>query len=169
MLGVYENFPADIHKTINFETSISETSLQKALIDAFYVLNNKTLTFEEVAYPSLSQCIVGFEFGIAEENDFNFLDTHERDRIIAAIQKKPFSSLDFVCIFRYYKMQNEKKRPLKFDHYMLRFRFAKKAAQMQILHEKGPMHISLKDLPFFMTRILNGEFSKKVIRVIREF
>jgi hypothetical protein len=169
MLGVYSEFPIHVHKTVNFETSISETKLQKALIEAVFKLNNQTLTLQEVAFPSLPNCTVGFEFGIAENNDFNFLDQHEKSRLLTAIEKRPFSSLDFLCIIRYHKTQDEKRRPLKFDHYMFRFRFEKKAAQIQIFHEKGPMHISQKDLPPFLTRIINGESPKKILKTIREF
>ena len=169
MLGVYNTFPIHVHKIVNFETAISETKLQKAIAEAFFRLNSQTLTLQEVAFPSLPNCTVGFEFGIAENNDFNFLDQHERGRLFAAIERRPFPSLDFLCIIRYYKTQDEKRRPLKFDHYMFRFRFEKKAAQIQIFHEKGPMHISQKDLPLFITRIINGKSPKKMIEITREF
>lgn len=168
MLGVYDDFPTGVHKIVDFETNISETRLQKALAEAFYKLNGSALTLEEVAYPSLPHCAVGFEFGVAEDKDFNYLDVHEKDKLLSAVQKKPFSSLDFLCIICYYKTEGEKKQPLKFDHYMLRFRFAQKAAQMRIFHEKGPMHVSQKDLPHFITKIVNDEFPKKVLK-IRDF
>lgn len=168
MLGVYSDFPTDIHKIVNFETSISETRLQKTLVEVFYRLNSEESALKEIAYPSLPQCMIGFEFGIAEGKDFNYLDTHEKDRLLAATQKKPLPSMDFLCITRYYRVQGQKRRPLKFDHYMLRFRFAKKALQMQVFHEKGPMHLSTKDLPLFITKIVNSEFPKRVIKIIRE-
>jgi hypothetical protein len=168
MLGVYSDFPTDVQKIVNFETSISETRLQKTLVEVFYRLNSEESALKEIAYPSLPECMIGFEFGIAEGKDFNYLDTHEKDRLLAATQKKPFPSLDFLCITRYYSVQNQRKRPLKFDHYMLRFRFAKKALQMQVFHEKGPMHLSTKDLPLFITKIVNSEFPKRVIKIIRE-
>lgn len=168
MLGVYSDFPTDVQKIVSFETSISETRLQKTLVEVFYRLNSEESALKEIAYPSLPECMIGFEFGIAEGKDFNYLDTHEKDRLLSVIQKRPFPSLDFLCIARYYRFQNQKKRPLKFDHYMLRFTFAKKALQMQVFHEKGPMHLSTKDLPLFITKIVNSEFPKRVIKIIRE-
>jgi hypothetical protein len=50
---------------------------------------------------------------------------------------------------------------------MLRFLFSKKLAQMQIFHEKGLMHVSPKDLPQFITSIINAEFAKKALKVLR--
>jgi hypothetical protein len=147
MLGVYSDFPTDVQKIVNFETSISETKLQKTLVEVFYRLNSEESALKEIAYPSLPECMIGFEFGIAEGKDFNYLDTHEKDRLLAATQKKPFPSLDFLCITRYYRFQDQKKRPLKFDHYMLRFRFAKKALQMQVFHEKGRCTFQQKTYP----------------------
>jgi hypothetical protein len=49
---------------------------------------------------------------------------------------------------------------------MLRFNFIQRAVQMQVFHEKGPMHVSHKDIPQFVAKIINDEFSKKVLKTI---
>jgi hypothetical protein len=167
MLGVYNNFPKTVHKIVVFAASTSEKRLQRALIEVFHRLNNGTLRLEEVATPSVPQCTVIFEFGIGEEGDFSYLDSQERDRLLKMIEKKLFQLMDFLCVIRYYKMQNGKKTPLKFDYYMLRFVFSKKSLEMQIFHEKGLMYVSPKDLPSFLARRINAELSKKALKAIR--
>jgi hypothetical protein len=101
---------------------------------------------------------------VAENTDFNYLDSQEEDRLFKAIGKKPFSTLDFLCIIRYQKAKAGKKTPLKSDHYVLRFQFEPKMLQMQVFHEKGLMYVSQKDLPEFATDRVNAEFTKKVLK-----
>jgi hypothetical protein len=165
MLGVYNNYPKAVHNIADFALSISNKRLQTALVQTFYKLNNETLTLEEVATPSIPRCAVTFEFGVAEDTDFSYLDIEERDRLLKTIKKKPLPLIDFLCIIRYCKMQTEKKTTLKSDCYMLRFQFDKEATQMQIFHEKGLMYVSPKDLPEFTIRRINSEFPKKALKL----
>jgi len=164
MLGVYSNFPKAIHNIVDFSSSVSNKRLQTALVEAFFKLNNETLTLEDVVAHSIPQYTATFEFGVAENTDFNYLDNQEKDRLFKAMGKKPFSTLDFLCIVRYQKAKPERKAPLKSDHYILRFRFEPKMLQMQIFHEKGLMYVSQKDLPEFTTNRINAEFTKKVLK-----
>jgi hypothetical protein len=164
MLGFYNNFPRGVHKIVRFVTSISEKTLQKALVETFHKLNSGTFSLEEVATPSVPQCMVIFEFGVAEGDDFNYLDEEERSRLLKVIGKKPFSTMDFLCAIRYYKLRNETRTPLKFDYYMLRFSFNKKTAQMRVFHEKGLMYVSHKDLPYFIADKINAQFCRRVLR-----
>jgi len=164
MLGYYESFPENIHKIARFATSISNKTLQQALIRTFHKINNETLSLEDVADPSVPQCTVIFEFGIAEVKDFNYLDDEEKSKALKAIQKKPFQIMDFFCGIRYYKTQNDKKIPLKFDYYMLRFTFNKNSMQIQVYHERGPRYMSPEDLADFVTDKINGAFSKRILK-----
>jgi hypothetical protein len=117
-----------------------------------------------VTTPSTPECHVTFEFGIAEDNDFNYLNTEEKDKLLKTIQKKPFSTLDYFCIVRYYKVKMEKKTTLKSDYYMLRFLFEKELVQVQIFHEKGLMYTTPKDLPEFLAGRINAESTKKLLK-----
>jgi hypothetical protein len=164
MLGFYENFPRNPHRITHFNTSISNKGLQQALTQIFHQLGNETLTIEDVANPSLPQCIVIFEFGIAEANNFNYLNNEEKNRVLKVIQEKPFQSMDFLCSIRYYKTQNEKKTPLKFDYYMLRFTFNKNMVEMEVFHERGPMHLSPEEITSFIVNKINEKFSKKILK-----
>jgi len=166
MLGYYDNFPENIHKIASFSTSTSKKRLQQALIQVLCKINSETFTLEDVAHPSIPQCKVIFEFGIAEANSFNYLDSEEKSRVTKNIRKKPFQIMDFLCAMRYYKIQNEKKTPLKFDYYMLRFTFNKKLAEIQVFHERGPRHITPEDAVNFVANKINEAFSKKVLKTL---
>lgn len=165
MLGVYSNFPRVVHRTARFSMPASNKRLQCALVEAFFRLNNTTLPLEEVATPSIPECEVGFEFGVAEDNDFNYLDNEEKDKLLTVIEKKPFRAIDFLCILRYRKLKTEKKMSLKSDRYMLRLRFGKGLTQIKVFHEKGLMYTSPKDWPEFVVKRISAEFSSKTAKI----
>jgi hypothetical protein len=127
-------------------------------------VNGKDLKLEDVADPSVPQCTAIFEFGIAEANSFTYLDATEVDKVLKTINKKPLQVVDVYCAVRYYKWQNGKKAPLKFDYYMVRFLFNKKLLEILVFHERGPRYIAPNDIVNFMTNKINEEFSKKVIK-----
>jgi hypothetical protein len=167
MLGAYENFPKNIHKTAHFTTPTSTKRLQQTLIQTLKETNTKTYNLENITTPSITQCQVIFEFGIAETNNFNYLDENETNRTIKTIQKKPFQITDFFCAIRYYKTQNQKKTPLKFDYYMIRFIFNKNSIETQIFHERGPRYISPEDITNFILNRINQTSSKKVLTLLK--
>jgi hypothetical protein len=167
MLGTYENFPKNIHKTAHFNVSSSNRSLQQTLIQTFRKANSETFNLENIADPSVPQCTAIFEFGIAEANNFNYLDDDETNKAIKIIQKKPFQLTDFFCAIRYYKMQKEKKTPLKFDYYMIRFIFNKDLMNMQIFHERGPRYVSPEDIENFILNRINEASSRKILTMFK--
>lgn len=128
--------------------------------------NGKNLKLENVADPSILQCTVIFEFGIAEADSFTYLDEAETDKILKAISKSPFKVIDVYCAVRYYKWKNERKAPLKFDYYMIRFLFGKKILEILVFHERGPRYMTPTDIIDFIVNGINGEFSKKVLRAL---
>jgi len=166
MLGFYENFPKNVHNTAHFKASASKKRLQRTLTQTLCKLNNETFSLEDVTHPSVPQCIVNFEFGIAEDNNFNYLDEKETYKVLKVMNKKPFQIMDFFCAIRYYKTQNKKKAPLKFDHYMLRFKFDKKSAEIQVFHERGPRHLSPEEIANFVVKKINETFSKKILKAL---
>ncbi|MEM3705171.1 MAG: hypothetical protein QXX59_04505 [Candidatus Bathyarchaeia archaeon] len=122
------------------------------------------MRLEDVADPSILQCTVIFEFGIAETNNFTYLDDAETNKAFEAINKSPFKVIDVYCAVRYYKLQNKRKTPLKFDYYMIRFLFDKKILEMLVFHERGPRYMAPSDIINFIANEINGEFSKKVLK-----
>jgi hypothetical protein len=167
MLGLYENFPKTVHKTAFFAALISNKRLQQALIQMLQKTNNENFNLEEIANPSVPQCTVILEFGIAEANNFNYLDNEEANKMLKVIQKKPFQVMDFFCALRYYKMQNGKKTPLRFDYYMMRFIFNKDSMEIQIFHERGPRYVSPEDIANFVFNEIGETFSKKILKAVK--
>lgn len=166
MLGFYENFPQNIHKKTSFTTSISNKRLQQTIIQVFYEMNGKTFNMEEVAVPSIPQCTVIFEFGIAEADAFGYLDGEETDKALRAINKNPLQIMDFFCAIRYYKKQNEKKTPLRFDYYMIRFTFNKKIMETHVFHERGPRHISPEDIANLIFNKINETLQRRILKIL---
>ena len=167
MFGEYENFPKSIHKAAYFATALSSKRLQQTLIQALKEANTKTFNIEDIAAPSEHQIQVIFEFGIAETNNFNYLDEDEANRTIKIIQKKPLQLADFFCAIRYYKTQNEKKTALKFDYYMIRFIFNKNIVETQVFHERGPRYMLPEDIINFVLKTINETASRKVLTLIK--
>ena len=136
------------------------------MIQTLQKINKKKFISEDVAIPSLFQCTVIFEFGIAEANSFNYLDEEETNKVLKAIRRKPLQIMDFFCAVRYYKIQNEKKTSLKFDYYMMRFIFNKDLMEIQVFHEKGPRYVSPEDITKFVADRINKASTKKVLEAL---
>jgi len=164
MLGFYTNFPQNVQKIAAFSTSISNKRLQTALVETAQKLNNASLQSGEISAPSLHNCTTVFEFGIAEDDAFSFLDNQERDKLVKAVNKKTFQVMDFLCAIRYYKTEEEKKVPLRFDYYMLRFMFGKNMLGLHVFHERGPMRVVPEELVEFIINKINDAFSRKVLK-----
>ena len=164
MLGRYENFPATIHKKAFFTTLLSTKTLQQKLVRILHSINGKTYNLEDVAAPSVPDCNVIFECGIAESTNFNYIDKEETSKVLKTLRKKPFQTMDFFLAVRYYKAQNEKKTPLRFDYYMVRFIFNINAVEVQVSHERGPRYMSPQDIVDFLAHIVNEASSKKVLK-----
>jgi hypothetical protein len=166
MLGFYESFPKNVHTMAYFRNAASKKRLQRALTQTLHKLNNETFSLEDVTGPSVPQCTVILEFGIADEVNFNYLDEKETNKAFKVINKKPFKIMDFFCAIRYYKTQNKKKTPLKFDYYMLRFTFNKKSTEIQVFHERGPRHVSPEEIVNFVVNKINEKFSRKILKAV---
>jgi len=118
---------------------------------------------EDITTPS-SICETIFEFGIAQNGGFNYLDEEEKNKTLAIIKKSPLHIMDFLCAIRYYRMEEQERRPLKFDYYMLRFIFDRNAIEIRIFHERGPMRISPEEIADFIASKTNQAFSKRILK-----
>ena len=166
MLGFYENFPANVHRIENFTSLLSNRKLQQRLIQVLHEINRKTFSFEEVAYPTVPECTIIFEAGLAEAKSFNYIDEEETKRVLTALRKATFQTMDFFCAVRYYKGTGEKKAPLKFDYYMMRTVFGKNSMEIQVFHERGPRYISPEDIVTFLVNMLNEMSARKILKKI---
>lgn len=164
MLGFYANFPKNIHRAETFSASISRKRLQQAVVETLHRLNSETLSLEEVASPSIPGCNIIFEVGVAEGNDFNYLNSEERERLLGALKKKPFQVMDLLCVARYNRVQDERKTRMRFDYYMLRLVFGENLTEIRVFHERGLMHTSPDDLIKLVVNRVNAAFSRRVLR-----
>lgn len=163
-LGFYENFPSNIHMIESFNSTLSSKQLQQRLIQAFYEINRKEFSFEEVANPTIPECKVIFDFGLADAESFNYMDEEEVKKALNLLAKEHLHTMDFFCAIRYYKGNAEKKTALKFDYYLLRTVYSRNAFEIQVFHERGPRYISPEDLALFIFNKINEASNRKILK-----
>lgn len=166
MLGFYENFPITVQKVIHFTTAASTKTLQKTIVQCLQKLNSEKLSLKEITRLSTPQCLVIFEFGIADGETFNYLDLEETQKVLEKIRKTPLQILDFFCAIRYYKEQSGKRTPLKFDYYMLRLAFDEDLMEVLIFHERGPRHTPPEDIVNLIVERVNRHYQRKVLKTV---
>jgi hypothetical protein len=164
MLGKYENFPFNIHFLETFTSTLNCKQFQQKLIQTLKELNRKPFRFEEISIPTIPDSEVIFEFGIAENEGFNFLDEQETNRVLNSLKPQQTASLDFFCAIRYYKISAQKKTALKFDYYMFKSSFAAKNVEFQVFHKQGPRYISPEELVTIITDNINRTSTKRVLK-----
>jgi len=162
LLGNYKNFPENIHGITFFEYQESTKIVQQTILFALYKLNHETYNLGTVT-PYLKQNHeVGFEFGVAEDFDFNFLDNKELERCVRSVTENELETLDFFCVVRYHKIMKDNNRtPLKFDYHLLRFIFQRSGLELRIRHERGPQRVPIDDITEFIAKQINRELSQK--------
>jgi hypothetical protein len=159
-LGLYENFPPNIHHVDRFNYTLSNRQLQSKLVATLRQVNSREYSFEEVTNPTVPNGRLIFEFGLAESGDFNYIDDDEVKKTQSVLSKERLRSMDFFCSIRYYKESGEKRSALKFDYYMLRALFSKDVLEVQVFHERGPRYISPQELVDFLFMRLNADVAK---------
>ena len=166
MLGHYEHFPNAIHGSSRFITSTSTKVIQETLMKTLFTINDETFKLEDITYPTVPNCTVIFEFGIAEGNGFNYLTAEETNKSLKTLRKTPLRMLDFLCDIRYYRNPEKRKTALRFDYYMLRFIFDPQQMDVQISHEKGPRRVAPDDVINFIAERVNNTSSKKILKIL---
>jgi len=164
MLGLYNNFPLNIHRIDTFSTHFSSKRLQQRMLQVLCEVNRGNFSFEDVACPTVPDCTIIFEVGLAEAESFNYIDEEETKKVLSALRKAPLQTMDFFCAVRYYKGRGEKKKPLKFDYYMMRALFGKSAVEIRVFHERGPRYISPEDLVSFLVTKVNETSARQILK-----
>ncbi len=165
MLGRYENFPEIIHGVARFTCESPIRRVQQTILAALHNLNHEVCGLSAIAPHLPQKCEVGFELGVAEDFDFNFLDKKELDRFQRSMVEKELSTLDFFFVVRYHVVNDRRKRvPLKFDYHMLRFMFQESSMELRICHERGTQRVPLEDLITFVTKRINEELSWRQLK-----
>jgi hypothetical protein len=163
-LGFYENFPSTIHIVESFNSTLSSKQLQQRLIQVFCEVNRKEFSFEEIAVPTIPACRLMLDFGLADAENFNYIDEEETGKALNLLAKENLHTIDFFCAARYYKGNTEKKTALKFDYYLLRTVYNRDVFEIQVFHQKGPRYISPEDLTQFIFEKINEASNRKILK-----
>ncbi len=167
MIGVFDGFPARAHANADYAFSVSTKRLQQAVTNALCKLNTQTCAITDVGGPSIPDCSVAFEIGIADKWDFSYLDAEEKERMLKWIGTAPLEVMDFLCVLKYCRLlENGAKKSLKSDHYMLRLRFESNLLGLQIFHERGVRHVLPEEFATFVHRRISEAFPKRVLRKV---
>ena len=148
----------------SFTSTLPSEQLQQRLIKAFYEINRKEFSFEETAYPTIPECKIIFEFGLADAESFNYIDEEEVKKALSLLEKEHLDTMDFFCAIRYYKGKAEKKRALKFDYYLIRTLYSRDIFEIQVYHKKGLRYLSPEDLTLFIFNKINETSKRKVLK-----
>lgn len=133
------------------------------MIQAICEVNKKEFSFEEAANPTIPDCKIIFEFGLADAEVFSFVDEEEAEKALDALAEEPMRTMDFFCVVRYYKGKEEKSKALKFDYYLLRTVYSRRLVEMQVFHKKGLRYISPEDLTLFLATKVNEASKRKIL------
>jgi hypothetical protein len=159
MEGIYEGFPDVHHGVAVFSCEAGCGALQQALIQLFHRIN---VGGEPVEAPILSSQGISLilEIGVADGLAFNFIDDEELGRWVSLLRERRLDTLDFILIARYYISREGRRRPLRFDYYILRFIFRPGALEIRVHHEKGTRRLPIEDL----LRLLGEKISLELTR-----
>jgi len=167
LLGRYENFPQVVHGIARFTFPASTQQLQKAILEVAHQLNHEVYSVKDFTPFLTSNCRVSFEFGIAEDMTFSYLDKEELERFRRQIETKPLRIIDIFSVIRYRIINTKGKRTrLKFDYNMLRFTFSRKTMEMLVSHERGNQRISLEDFITFLTNKINEKLKRETQKAL---
>jgi len=150
----------------SFYSALPSEQLQRRLIRAFYEVNRKEFSFEEAAYPTIPECRIIFEFGLADAESFNYIDEEEVKKALSLLEKERLDMMDFFCAIRYYKGKAEEKRALKFDYYLIRTVYNRDIFEIQVHHKKGLGYLSPEDLTSFISNKINETSNRKILKKI---
>ena len=147
----------------SFKSTVPSAQLQRRLIQAFYEVNGKEFSFEEAANPTIPECRIIFEFGLADGESFNYIDEEEVKKALDLLAKERLDTIDFFLAIRYYKGEAKKKRALKFDYYLIRTGYNRDDFEIQVYHKKGLRYLSPEDLTLFIFNRINEASKRKIL------
>jgi hypothetical protein len=153
LFGLYEDFPDVHHGVAHFQCAAPTQDLQRMLLQFLRRLNEKREN------PSLAEFTkhkvrVEFDVGVADGSSFDYLDKANLERCLSEVSKSALPVLDLFVVVRYYVPDGAKRKPLKFDYYLVRTLFREKEFEMLVHHEKGPRHLAVEELvELFFNRI----------------
>ena len=104
MFGRFEGFPNNIHLIEFFSSKLSHKRLQLRLIEILQELNKQEYSFDQISIPTVPGCKIIFDIGIAESEDFNYIDLDEEKKLTEATKRRYLDEIDLYFAIRYYKI-----------------------------------------------------------------
>jgi hypothetical protein len=164
-LGQYENFPETVHAADQFaHENTAVTALQRIIIEALHRINKEALSLTDVTLFPSQECRVSFEIGVAEGVTFSYVDSREAENLEKIISERELPLLDFLCVVRYHVVKQGKLAALKFDYYLVRFKFQGETLELNVFHERGPRRVSPKELLDFLVKNVNQQLRQNPLR-----
>jgi hypothetical protein len=140
LIGLYENFPDVHHGIAHFLGTVPTQDLQRTLLQFLRKLNEKN--------ENLS---------LADGLTFDYLNEENYKHCLNEISKNVLPALDLFIVVRYYVPDGAKRKPLKFDYYLVRILFREQEHEILVHHEKGPRHLAVEELIDFYFNRINRE------------
>jgi hypothetical protein len=156
LIGLYENFPDVHHGIAHFLSKVPTQDLQRTLLQFLRKLNEKRENLSIAAFVR-HKVRVKLDVGIADGLTFDYLNEENFDRCLNEISKNVLPALDLFNVVRYYVPDGAKRKPLKFDYYLVRILFREQELEMLVHHEKGPRHLAVEELIDFYFYRINRE------------
>jgi len=165
LIGLYENFPEVHHGTARFSCAVPTQDIQIILLQFLQNLNRNK---ESISLPEfIRQGIrVELEVGVADGLAFDYLNEESLERCLNAVSKNALPVLDLFFVVRYYVVDGAKRKPLKFDYYIVRFLFREGEVEMLVHHERGPRHLAVEELVRFLYSKINHELKTKKMNLL---
>jgi hypothetical protein len=167
LIGFYENFPEVHHGTVHFSCEVPTQDLQKILLQFLLRVNEKK---ESLSLPEFTRhkIRVELEVGVADGLAFDYFNKENLERCLNAVSKNALSGLDLFFVVRYYVHDGAKRKPLKFDYYIVRFSFGEKEIEMLVHHERGPRRLAVDELIKFFFNRINRELKAKKMSTMKQ-
>ena len=166
MIGLYENFPDIRHGFAHFSNAVPIPDLQRILLQ-FLQRVNENKESVSLAEFTRHKIRVELEVGVADGLAFDYFDKESLKRCLDATSKNALPVLDLFYVVRYYVPDRAKRKPLKFDYYIVRFLFREDEVEMLVHHERGPRHLAVEELIKFHLNRINRELKAKKLSPLK--
>lgn len=161
-LGTYIAFPKRYHYAQRIMLREPPVIVQRALLNTLHKLNGQKTKNDLFSSFVGSDVEVILEIGVANGFSFDYLNMETLTTLLKAADERGFRILDFICIVRYYRFRDNKRVPLRFDFFLLRFLFnGRGELKVKVFHERGLQRIPAEYLVKFLLRETYSELTTK--------
>jgi hypothetical protein len=163
MIGRFANFPSEVHGTAKIcNIFASNLKIHSFVLRALSNLNYAKETDVFEFFDEESSTMISFEVGLADGAFFNYLNQENLAYELHLLSSNsPLDVLDFLIIVKYHKVKGERSVPLRFDTFLLRFKFSAKALDLLVFQIRGSRRIQIRDLLEYIIGKINEDVEKK--------